>query len=165
MSGGYEELSVYPGITLAQVKAWLRERLNDPEGAGARCPACTQVAKVYRRPLHASMAAQLLRFYRYVGTDWGRRPQLFSGRAEGDFAKLRYWDLIEEAAEERLDGGRAGWWRITPRGEAFTLGVARVHRYAIVYDARKLRLEGPMVNVVDCLGKRFHYNDLMGRAL
>lgn len=157
----YATMAVQPGVTLAEAKTWLREHVDE----GARCPACDQVAKVYYRTLHASVTAQLVRFYARFGTDWGQRPQWARGGAEGDFAKLRYWGLIEESVETRPDGGRAGWWRVTELGAEFVRGERRVRRHAVVYDARRLRLEGPMVDVTTALGKRFHYNELMGRAV
>lgn len=159
-----EQMKARPGATLADAKQWLRERLAD----GAKCPCCTQLAKAYRRPLHASMAAKLLRFYRAYGTGWGSRVELTGGQAEGDFAKLRYWKLVEESRERRSDGGRAGWWRVTERGERFCAGALRLPRYVVVYDGRAVHLpggttfEGALIDIDAALGKAFNYADLMG---
>lgn len=162
-----EQMKVRPGATLADAKQWLRERLAE----GAKCPCCTQLTKAYRRPLHASMAAKLLRFYRAFGTEWGSRVELTGGQAEGDFAKLRYWHLVEESKERRGDGGRAGWWRVTERGARFCCGELRVPRYVFVYDGRAVHLpggttfEGEFIDIDAALGKAFKYNVLMGTPL
>ena len=153
--------------TLADAKAWLRERLAE----GAKCPCCTQLAKAYRRPLHASMAAKLLRFYRAFGTGWGSRVELTGGQAEGDFAKLRYWHLVEESKAKRSDGGRAGFWRVTERGARFCAGEVTLPRYVYVYDGRAVHLpggttfEGELIDIDAALGKAFKFNELMGTPL
>ncbi len=162
-----EAMKARPGATLLEAKQWLRERLGD----GATCPCCTQLAKAYRRPLHASMAAKLLRFYRAFGTEWGSRVEFTGGEAEGDFAKLRYWHLVEESKERRSDGGRAGWWRVTERGARFCAGELRLPRYVFVYDGRAVHLpggttfEGELVDIHQALGKAFRWNELMGVPL
>lgn len=72
-----------------------------------------------------------------------------------------HWGLIEEEPIVRPDGGRAGWWRITPFGQQFVLGNSTVPKYARLYDGRCLGLEGVPVTIRDCLGTKFNYADLM----
>lgn len=166
---GYKILHPAPGTSLQEAREWMR--MHQPEGA--LCPVCKQVAKEYRRTIHAAMAEKLIQFWRAYGTmTWGERtPLMLRGRAGaadggGDFAKLRYWGLIEEADDvERQDGGRAGWWRVTPLGARFVLNEYAPPRYAFVYDGQLRRLDGPHWNIVSCLGKRFDYNLLMGQAI
>lgn len=157
----YAELDPVPGQTVVEARRWLRE--HDEEGA--ICPCCTQLVRVYRRRIHATMASRLIRFYRRYGLDYGSLPKLTLGGAESDFGKLRYWDLIEEADLERQDGGRAGWWRVTVAGEWWVQGLSRIPLHALIYDSRLLRLEGRRIGVVEALGKRFNYAELMGRSI
>jgi hypothetical protein len=165
----YIKLGSAHGQTLEFAKQWLRERLDE----GAVCPCCTQLAKVYRRPLHAGMAMKLIKFYRAYGTGWGSRVELFKGEAEGDFAKLRYWGLVQESDDTRPDGGRNGWWRVTGLGEKFVLGEHTVFQYVNLYDSRPVHpdegkgamFEGRQLNIRSCLGKSFSYNELMGLPL
>lgn len=157
----YAELPVLPGRTLEDAKEWLRDMRLE----GARCPCCTQLVKVYKRPLHSGMCVKLIDFFKAFGEQWGSRVELFQGGAEGDFAKLRYWDLVQESDDTRQDGGRAGWWRMTGVGIEFVRNKLLVPQYAMVYDGRCLSLRGKMVNIETSLGKRFNYNELMGIAI
>lgn len=137
-----------------------QEQLRELVDEGTRCPCCTQMAKVYKRTIHAKMARDLVRSYREVGTAWYHVPSVITGHP-GDLVKCRYWGLMQEDTEKRDDGGRAGWWKITPTGEAFVLHQLAVPKYARLYDGRRLSLEGPNVTIVDCLGKKFNYSELM----
>jgi len=81
--------------TLGEAKAWLQAGVRK----GVICPCCTQYAKIYVRPLNSSMARDLIwlvRTYDAMGTwvDVSLAPKSFHMSRE--FAKLRYWDLIEE---------------------------------------------------------------------
>jgi hypothetical protein len=144
-------------LSLAHGRRALWEAIRD--GDAAACPCCGQLAKVYKRTIYSTLARNLIKAYRTAGADWFHGPTTVG--AGGDFAKLAYWHLIYEADETRPDGGRAGWWRITATGEAFIRGEIRVPKYARVYDHRKLSLEGPTVDIKDCLGSRFDYQELM----
>lgn len=142
--------------TLLEAKNWLRERVDD----GERCPCCTQFAKVYKRQIHATMARDLIRFYRAAGVgEWLHLPSLTGWG--GDFGKLRYWGLTEEEIERRPDGGRAGFWLVTGIGESWVKGQIRISKYAHIYDGRCLRLSGEGVTIYDALGSKFNYDELM----
>jgi hypothetical protein len=70
--------------TLAEAQDWLRERLPD----GAKCPCCTQFAKVYRRKINSAMAWQLIEAWRRCG------QQEFHVRElgfRGGGAELAWW--------------------------------------------------------------------------
>jgi hypothetical protein len=128
---------------------------------GHRCPLCTQMAKVYPRTIHATMARELIRCYRAAGTDWFHVPTVI-GHNGGDLLKTRFWGLMEEEMLTREDGGRAGYWRITAIGEAFIQRRLNVPKHARVFDNRRLSLSGPPVSIADCLGTKFRYDELMG---
>lgn len=101
--------------------------------------------------------------YRKFGLQFGYIPELPArSREEG---KLVCWSLIEEANALRPDGGRAGWWRVTDKGEAFIWRGLMVPKYALIYDGRFLRYDNPkdLVSIKDCLGKKFDLDDLMSR--
>lgn len=141
---------------LDAAREWLQERLDD----GQDCPCCGQLAKVYRRKIHAAMARDLIRAWRCVGSGWFHiRTTL--GHDGGDFAKLAYWGLIEEFDVTRDDGGRAGWWRITGRGQAYLCDAYKVPKYVRVYNGQLLNHTGDLVGIRDALGTRFRYDDLM----
>jgi hypothetical protein len=150
-------------MSLAQARELLRTLVDE----GHRCPCCSQFAKVYRRKIHSTMARELIHFYRRAGLDWFDLPLLAgecSGRRRaytGDSAKLRYWGLLVENEERRDDGGRAGWWHVTDKGARWVLRSILVPKYARIYDSRCLALDGDPVSIVDALGDRFDYRELM----
>jgi hypothetical protein len=137
-------------MTLAEARAWLRARVDD----GEACPCCTQFAKVYRRKVHGTMARALITMWRQAGTDYVNIADLRK-RGGGDETKMAYWSLIEPNAEHEA------LWRITPLGEQFVHNQCSIAKYCHVYNARPLRWSGPPVSIVDALGTRFNYHDLM----
>lgn len=142
--------------TLREAKDWLRDKLSE----GASCPCCTQLAKVYQRSLNSGMAHSLIAVWQVGGMDWVHLPTQIPARSREE-GKLKYWGLLEEDSEKREDGGRAGWWRVTPRGLAFILQEIQVPKYARVYDGRCLGFVGDSIWISDALGTKFSYADLM----
>lgn len=150
-------------MSLAEARKLLQSFLDE----GHKCPCCDQLAKVYKRPLFASMAIDLLRAYRSHGVGrWFHLPsepeKMPNGGATG---VSRYWGLIEEETDVRRDdGGRAGFWRVTPLGERWLLGEISVPKYARVYDGKLLGLCGEPWTIRQALGKRFNYDEIMASA-
>lgn len=147
-----------PGNTpLADAQVWLRNRVDK----GERCPCCTQFAKVYRRKINSGMARSLIRMYHISPGDWIHLPTEIGARSREE-GKLAYWGLVEEENTLRPDGGRAGYWRITPLGHAFVLGNIALPKYARIYDGRCLGLDtSEKATIKDALGTAFDYDDLM----
>lgn len=151
--------------TLEGAKQWLRDRVDD----GARCPCCTQFAKVYRRNLNATMAAGLIVLYRMTKPDFGYLhvreliPRISSfASGGGEFAKLVYWHFIEEKIKSEDDDKRtSGWWRITDHGVAFVERRILARQRVCIYDSRNLKFDGSEVSIDVCLKKKFSYLELM----
>ena len=152
---------ILPGTTtLEQAKHWLRARYEH----GERCPLCNQYVKLYRRQVNAQMVRALILLAR-EGREFAHWPTiLHQNGVRADEAKLRYWDLVEEDIQVRPDGGRAGWWRITPRGWSFIRGGALIQKYALIYDTRLMGFDGPAVSIHDCIGKAFDLQELMSNG-
>ena len=147
--------ALLPTSTLSEARAWLRGRLME----GAHCPVCRQNAKVYRRQIHSGMARVLIAMWRQGRRGWIYLPDI--AQKSRDSSYLALWNLIEASTEPREDGGRAGWWRVTPEGEQFVQGRTRVPRYALVYDGSLLRHEGEPIDINDALGSRFNLRELL----
>jgi hypothetical protein len=160
--GGRVVPDVAPDLsaTLGEVRDWLRARVEK----GTHCPACEQFAKVYRRQIYAGMVQALILMWREG--DFSRRlyvhvPSIDPARG-GDVAKLEFWGLIEEERATRVDGGRAGYWRVTRRGEDWINRKVAVPKYARIYDGRLLSLTGPLVTVDEALARgKFRLDELM----
>lgn len=145
-------------MTLGEARDGLRELVEE----GHRCPCCTQFAKVYRRKLNARMALAAIRLYRAGAVrEYVHLPSVAGDGCEG--GKLRYWGLVVEESERREDGGRSGWWRMTDLGERFVRAEVSVPKYVRLYDGRRLGLRGEPVTIIDALGERFDYEELMGQ--
>ncbi len=148
-------------FSLAHARTWLNDRIVD----GEKCPCCGQLAKIYRRRVHHTIARALIDLH-FLGKEeedyWVHVPSKISPACE--VGKARYWELVEEQRVARPDGGRAGWWRLTDQGEMFVRGLLLIPVHVLIYDGRALGFEGEMVSIVDCLGSRFSYNQLMART-
>jgi len=154
--------------TLQSAKDWLRDRVD----VGAKCPCCTQLAKVYKRKLTGPMAYALILIERNFRTsgDWLHVPSYLSKWSKigsavrgGDWAKLVHWKLIEEKPEIRDDGSpRAGYYKITQLGIDFAQGRVAVPKFVYLYDSRVIqRACTETLTVAEALGSNFNYAELM----
>lgn len=147
----------FPDSTpLGTIRDWLRKHADK----GTVCPACTQTVKVYRRKVNSGMARSLIAMYVIDAYGWIHLPSQIGARSREE-GKLAYWGLVEESPDPREDGGRAGWWRLTAAGRAFVQQQKAIPEYARVYNGRVLGFDGAMVSIVDALGTKFNYDDLM----
>lgn len=142
--------------TLGAIRQYLRTHADK----GTTCPACEQEVKVYRRKVNSGMARSLIAMFTIAGTDWVHVPTQIGARSREE-GKLAYWGLIQPSPEPREDGGKSGWWRVTPRGKAFVLMQLNIPTYCRVYNGKVLGFDGAMVSITDALGTKFNYNDLM----
>lgn len=145
-------------LTLTDARGWLRDRVDE----GAECPCCTQFAKVYRRKINSGMARALITLWHKAGRDYVHLNSTVSAISH-EAAQLSWWGLIEQDPEiEREDGGRSSFWRITPLGVAWLHNRCTVPKYARVYNGRVLSMiESESHSIVDALGTRFDYAELM----
>ncbi len=145
-----------------------RARLfDDPDlfAAGQKCRACDQRVQSYARRFASTWAACLLGIYaspeEWVHANDFRPP----GVKGGDYAKMRYWGLIEPSREsEHHDPTKkdSGLWRLTHLGVQFCRDGLRIQRTVKVYNNVVQGYDGEFVTIHDVLdGSRFNYQDLM----
>lgn len=145
--------------------------LMDHAKAGAICPCCRQLVKLYHRPITGAMAYVLILLHRHFlkAPGWLHVPKYLTDMSKmgsavrgGDWAKLRYWGLLEEKPEDRKDeSNRAGFYRMTEKGHQFAKGEIKVAKAVLLYNDRFLGFAPGEVSIQDCLGKEFSYVDLM----
>ena len=142
-----------------------QERLKLMERArkgGSCCPMCDQFAKVYTRSLNAKMAALLIQAYKKFGAHDFHITELEGASASGgEFARLRYWKLIEEKLNTDDSKRTSGVWRVTMRGFDFVHRLLRVQKYVLLYNGNLMGFEGDFVTIEDCLQDKFDYKVLM----
>lgn len=148
-------------MTLGEARAALRELVAE----GHHCPCCSQMARIYRRRITRPMALCLIECWRKGDTTEYIYIADLSSHSP-DFTKLVYWGLISEQRTARPDGGRAGYWRVTDKGEDYLLDRIAVPKYAEVYDARCLRLDdSEWATIHEALGKGFDLTELLGETV
>jgi len=137
---------------------------------GVICPCCEQRSKVYKRSINGSMVVGLKRMLKLGPNNYHHlyKSILAKGKffVSGDVTKLRYWKLLEkkpESKEELEAKGMTsfGYWKLTKKGIDFLFNKIKVPKYAMVYDTSCLGFEGDLVSVLDCMGKKFSYSEIM----
>jgi hypothetical protein len=108
---------------------------------GVICPCCGRKARAWRLSIHAGMVKWLIELYRETlrsGSTWidVRTVNQASEMYGGDYAKLKFWELIEPQNSETCpDEKRSiGLWRITADGIAFLKGLHHVPRHIWTFD-------------------------------
>lgn len=155
--------------TLDEVKNWLSTHMED----GAICAACERVVKVYKRKITSSMAHVLILLAKHYKTnsDWIHVPSFInaaglppevSAAVRGDWAKLTLWGLLIEKPMTREDGSnRAGYYKVTPEGISFSENKVFMPRHVFIYNRQNVGFSKEHVRIVDVLGDRFNYNELI----
>jgi hypothetical protein len=162
-----------PHVTLRQAQRVLADNLDH----GTVCRCCGQYAKRYRRKLTSGLAYALIYINRgvvdggpWMRGDWIHVENLFKAGPHhglpaprgGDYAKLRFWGLLEKKAVRRDDGSsRGGLWKVTAKGRNFLNHLSVEPSYAVVYNGICEGLGGKTINIEQALGRKFNYQELM----
>ena len=138
----------------------------DPRIAGFRCKCCGQYCKIYTRKINSSMAAVLLLLWKHAKTDYihveNFLKSINKAHLRADFHKLVWWTLLERKKELREDSSpRNGFYKITGRGMAFAANALTVPKAVKIYNNQFQGFEGEEINILDALGTKFSYADLM----
>lgn len=142
--------------TLREAKYELRARIYD----GIICPCCDQLAKSYKRKLYHTPARALISLHNKT-LETGRTWHHIKDFTSDQVALLRYWNLVEEKTNINSKKKNSGFWRITMDGISFASNLKCVQSHIVLYDAKFIKFRGPFVNILQCLGKKFNYGELM----
>jgi hypothetical protein len=139
---------------------------------GSHCPCCGQYCKVYRRKFTSEMAAWLIWMYRDYATLTKWRygcnhwvdVKRYSLRG-GDYAKTAYWGLAERKPKDPEDTSKrtSGLWKPTVKGEHFVQQRISIPSHAFVYNNEVKWFSDSKVDIVQALGNKFDYEELMNR--
>lgn len=142
-------------MLLDQARSELRTELAD--GSLATCVCCGQTAKIYARPLNATMVASLRAIaMSSYGLDNAQIIAATKQSGGGNVSLLQHWKLVESWP------GKI--WRITHNGRAFLGGHIRVPAKVILYNNIFLGFDATTtVSVVDLAGKAFDLTELLNQ--
>lgn len=144
--------------TLAEAKGYLRENWEE----GVSCPCCNQMVKLYKYKLSYGLAKMVLDVYRLhqQGREWVHIQSELKPK-NGDYAKLRHWDLLEARGDKSDDGNSTAYWRLTEFGRLFARCERAVPSHALLFDSRKFGTAGEYITIRQALGNKFNYDELM----
>jgi len=153
--------------TINEAKDYLR--INCKEGVN--CPCCGQLVKVYKRVIYSTTARDLIKLYLMHETNgWDKYYHIVEILDEkksggGDFAKFLHWKLVEEMPKDENNTQKrtSGFWKLTSAGKMFVENKLKVRKYVLLYNSKVLGFEGDKINIKECLGENFNYEELMKR--
>ncbi len=133
---------------------------------GYTCECCGQYVKEYKRRLYKGPTIALIRLYKLDKADPDNFHHILSigataDKGVGDFAKARYWGLIEALPNDDDYKRTSGYWAITLRGKRFVQGRIRIPEYCHIFNSEARRFSGGKISIVDAVGTRFDYLELM----
>lgn len=130
------------------------------------CPCCDSYSQVYKRQISKKMARDLISLYRITSLHtphYYYHYNMFVNGQCGDFAKLRFWGLVELKTmnpDEQQDSSSSGCWRITERGMQYVTKRIALPQFAHVYRNQCVLIDG-QARKIDEDRKNFNYEDLM----
>lgn len=134
------------------------------------CPTCGQPTNIYKRGISVAMAKALIKLYhleqRHPEKYWHHIREIY--RERGDWAKFKFWGLIEEAENVDQDKKTSGFWRTTDDGRAFVLCQMEIPKYALVqWGSTLVGFADQAVTIKTCLDSKnkFSYQKLMESGL
>jgi hypothetical protein len=150
---------------LSKAEAYLDTPGRKKSQVGETCPVCTQLVAVHPRKLYSTMAAALIRLYRYAKGQVGvfiHVNDLKMNRG-GDFAKLVLFGLVKAKNKRTKQENAQGLYCLTNNGRLFVLGKLKVPHEIFMYNAQIVLWPsgGKRVDVKDALGKGFDYHALL----
>lgn len=150
-----------PGIEEAK-----QQLMKTKDDKMIKCPCCDQQVKLYRRPLNSTMAYGLILVARYFeksdAEEWLHVESYFKTRdgappsLRGDFAKLRYWDLVE-IKSGTSGASRQGLYRITDKGKEFVSNRLSLPRKVFIYNKKVVGFSDEKTTIAQALGDQFNY--------
>jgi hypothetical protein len=133
-------------------------------GDGGKCPCCRRWGKINGYQINSTqtrgMIWMLKNFRKNEWIDLGKAPKWIL--RSKSMATLHHWGLLEAKPKKDDEDKRAsGLWRLTPRGHDFIRRRTTMPKYAFVFDNRLIKVSKEQVDVVQALGKKFSYEELM----
>jgi hypothetical protein len=142
--------------------AWLEYR-DVLENGGGNCPCCQRWGKINGYQITSTQVRGMIwmfqNFFEDEWVDLGKAPKWVL--RSKSMATLHHWGLLEtkKNADKKVRG--SGLWRLTPLGRDFIHRHITLPKYAFVFNNRLEKYSEEQVDVVQALGKKFSYEELM----
>jgi hypothetical protein len=151
--------------TIAEARIAMNEGLDK----GTTCPCCERYIKRYRRKLNAGMAIFLVQLYRLSGdqSPWVHALDVYrlnNRRLQGDYGKLRFWQLIELHPNNDPNKTSSGMYRLTAKGRDFVEKRCEVPAHAFVLNNECEKFSDQMISIEGALGTKFDLLDLLSET-
>lgn len=133
---------------------------------GVRCITCNRYLKEYRRNINSAMARQLMALSKFeFGNFIHINEILIKAKMNGSqIALLRHWGLVLQKPKTDEDKRTSGFWAITQKGLNFVQCRVKLPKYISLYQNEITDIhEEELVDILDVLGKKFSYTDLMSK--
>jgi hypothetical protein len=131
------------------------------QNGSVRCECCNRLLKVYRRQIAGRTAADAIMLYR-LGDGFHHISEFKSG-TDGEFAKLRFWGLVNEQAKAVDDNTKrtSGFWSLTGRGKMWVNMKLAIPKCVILLDGELIGFDEHSILITESLGTKFDYGELM----
>lgn len=150
--------------TLEESKKWLEENRTE----GCICPCCNQFAKIYKRKLNAGMALFLIGLYKLskksTSTNFSNKSimsEMKINTSSLDYSILKHFNLIKESGIIPNEKRKSGFWKLTSLGNDFVEKKVQVNSHVYLYDSEVLGFSESKISIMETLGEKFDYNELM----
>lgn len=148
--------------TLAQARKEYRQTIK---GDGGRCPCCRRWGKINGYQITSTqvrgMIWMLKRFRRNQWVELAKAPKWVL--RSKSMATLHHWNLLENKSKKDDEDKRSsGFWRLTQTGRNYLRCHITLPKYAFVFDNTLVKFSKEHVDVIQSLGKKFSYEELMG---
>lgn len=145
--------------TLDEAKAFIRENWKD----GCVCPCCGRWLKLYDIKMPGAGAADLIKLYKLSKgfPNHYEHVDVFSNTKSRSFPKLAYWKLCKSMPNDDPEKRTSGMWALTQKGVDFVEGKITVPERTFYYKKKGRGLHGKQVHIIDVLGNKFSYSELM----
>lgn len=146
--------------SIEEAKTWIKNNSD----AGCICPCCNRLIKVYKRKLNSGMAQELIGLYLLSYNDIETKFYHHTNFAKvtgGELSKLAHWGLVSEKENNDNDKKTSGFWGITKKGILFVENKISVEKYIYLLDAELIGLSIENTTIIDSLGDKFNYNELI----
>jgi hypothetical protein len=137
---------------------------------GMVCPCCLRFGKYYKRRLNGSMVRSLMWLVQFSklhpGTwiDVANTAPRWLLRTK-QLATCRYWRLIEAKPHVPDEKKCNGFWKPTELGVRFIYNQIVLPSYVIEYKTKVLQRADIYVSVVEALGVKHNYLELLNSCL